>query len=141
MRRDADREERNARLLAGVVLAAMLVLLSGIIHLLYHREYAETDTPNDCFAVSAATGETAVPKLVCLTFDDGPSGELTQRPLDGLRARGIHATFFVCGYRVAQYPQTLCRIAQEGHEIGLHSCWSTAAIPLPPWPRKWAFWT
>lgn len=47
MRRDADREERNARLLAGVVLAAMLVLLSGIIHLLYHREYAETDTPND----------------------------------------------------------------------------------------------
>ena len=47
MRRDADREERNARLLAGVVLAAMLVMLSGIIHLLYHREYAETDTPND----------------------------------------------------------------------------------------------
>lgn len=45
MRRDADREERNARLLAGVVLAAMLVMLSGIIHLLYHREYAETDTP------------------------------------------------------------------------------------------------
>ena len=56
MRRDADREERNARLLAGVVLAAMLVMLSGIIHLLYHREYAETDTPNDCFAVSAETG-------------------------------------------------------------------------------------
>ena len=73
MRRDADREERNARLLAGVVLAAMLVMLSGIIHLLYHREYAETDTPNDCFAVSAATGETALPKIVCLTFDDGPS--------------------------------------------------------------------
>ena len=73
MRRDADREERNARLLAGVVLAAMLVMLSGIIHLLYHREYAETDTPNDCFAVSAATGETALPKIVCLTFDDGPA--------------------------------------------------------------------
>ena len=27
----------------------VLVMLSGIIHLLYHREYAETDTPNDCF--------------------------------------------------------------------------------------------
>ena len=62
MRRDADREERNARLLAGVVLAAMLVMLSGIIHLLYHREYAETDTPNDCFAVSAATGRRRCPK-------------------------------------------------------------------------------
>ena len=58
---------------------------------------------------------------IALTFDDGPSGDLTKRLLDGLRARGIHATFFVCGYRVAQYPQTLCRIAQEGHEIGSHS--------------------
>ena len=40
---------------------------------------------------------------IALTFDDGPSGDLTERLLDGLRARGIHATFFVCGYRVEQY--------------------------------------
>ena len=89
MRRDADREERNARLLAGVVLAAMLVMLSGIIHLLYHREYAETDTPNDCFAVSAATGETALPKIVCLTFDDGPS-KTTPAVLEALNLSLIH---------------------------------------------------
>ena len=95
MRRDADREERNARLLAGVVLAAMLVLLSGIIHLLYHREYAETDTPNDCFAVSAATGETALPKIVCLTFDDGPSKN-TRPILEILDKEQVPATFFVC---------------------------------------------
>ena len=94
MRRDADREERNARLLAGVVLAAMLVLLSGIIHLLYHREYAETDTPNDCFAVSAATGETALPKIVCLTFDDGPSKN-TRPILEILDKEQVPATFFV----------------------------------------------
>ncbi len=94
MRRDADREERNARLLAGVVLAAMLVLLSGIIHLLYHREYAETDTPND-FAVSAATGETALPKIVCLTFDDGPSKN-TRPILEILDKEQVPATFFVC---------------------------------------------
>ena len=49
-------------------------------------------------------------------------GELTEALLDGLRARGVRATFFVCAYRVAQFPQTLCRAAQEGHEIGLHSC-------------------
>ena len=73
MRRDAKREEQTGRLLAAVVLAAMLTVLCGIIHQLYHREYAETDTPNDCFTVSAATGENALPKIVCLTFDDGPS--------------------------------------------------------------------
>lgn len=60
--------------------------------------------------------------FLALTFDDGPSGELTEALLDGLRARGVHVTFFVCAYRVAQFPETLCRAAEEGHEIGLHSC-------------------
>ena len=60
-------------------------------------------------------------KWVALTFDDGPSGALTERLLDGLAARGVKATFFVCGYRVAEYPEALRRIAAEGHEIGLHS--------------------
>ena len=60
-------------------------------------------------------------KWVALTFDDGPSGALTERLLDGLAARDVKATFFVCGYRVAEYPAALRRIAAEGHEIGLHS--------------------
>lgn len=59
---------------------------------------------------------------LALTFDDGPSGELTERLLDGLAARGVQATFFVCAYRIEQFPDTLARIAAEGHEIGLHSC-------------------
>lgn len=59
---------------------------------------------------------------LALTFDDGPSGELTGELLDGLAARGVQATFFVCTYRIEQFPDTLARIAEEGHEIGLHSC-------------------
>lgn len=121
MRRDADREERNARLLAGVVLAAMLVLLSGIIHLLYHREYAETDTPNDCFAVSAATGETALPKIVCLTFDDGPSKN-TAPILEILDKEQVPATFFVCAQDANEkYLPLVADIAAAGHQIALHS--------------------
>ena len=72
----------------------------------------------------AAAGER--PKgYLALTFDDGPSGPITQSLLDGLRTRGVKATFFVCGYRIGRYPQTLQRIAEEGHEIGLHSCCHT----------------
>ena len=33
----------------------------------------------------------------------------------------MHATFFVCGYRIAEFPDTLSHIAAAGHEIGLHS--------------------
>ena len=58
--------------------------------------------------------------LVALTFDDGPSGRFTRRLLDGLRERDVHATFLLCGYRIAQYPKETKRIVQEGHEVGLH---------------------
>lgn len=70
----------------------------------------------------AGGGVTPFRGYVALTFDDGPSGEITQSLLDVLQAREIEATFFVCAYRVAQFPETLRRCAREGHEIGLHSC-------------------
>lgn len=71
-------------------------------------------------AMSASAS--AAPKgYLALTFDDGPSGALTERLLNGLAERQVSATFFVCGYRVQEYPDTLRRIAAEGHEIGLHS--------------------
>ena len=58
---------------------------------------------------------------VALTFDDGPSGALTDRLLDGLRDRNARATFFLCGYRMEQYPSALSRYLAEGHEVGVHS--------------------
>ena len=59
-------------------------------------------------------------RLVALTFDDGPSGKYTRRLLEGLEERGIKATFFLCGYRIKQFPELTERICREGHEIGLH---------------------
>ena len=57
---------------------------------------------------------------VALTFDDGPSGRYTRRLLEGLEQRGVHATFFLCGYRLEQYPELAEEIRGRGHEIGLH---------------------
>ena len=69
-----------------------------------------------CFPVRAAEEE----RLVALTFDDGPSGKYTRRLLDGLKDRGVEATFFLCGYRIKQFPELTERLCREGHEIGLH---------------------
>ena len=44
------------------------------------------------------------------------------RVLDILEEKGVCATFFLCGYRVEQYPELTERIAADGHEIGLHGC-------------------
>ena len=60
------------------------------------------------------------PKYVALTFDDGTSGRFTRRLLDGLKERDAKATFFLCGYRIQDYPREAQRIYDEGHEIGIH---------------------
>ena len=58
--------------------------------------------------------------LCALTFDDGPSSH-TERLMEILRERGIHATFFVVGKQVKYHPELIVRLQQEGHEIGNHT--------------------
>lgn len=69
----------------------------------------------------------ATDRAVAMTFDDGPHPVWTPALLDVLRLRGIRATFYLIGNRVAQYPDIVRRIADEGHEIGNHS-WSHPAL-------------
>ena len=57
---------------------------------------------------------------IALTFDDGPSSH-TERLMEILRERGIHATFFVVGKQVKYHPELIVRLQQEGHEIGNHT--------------------
>ena len=62
-------------------------------------------------------------KCVALTFDDGPKRGTTDLLLDGLKARGAGATFFVVGEQALQYPDLIRRMAEEDHQIGNHT-WS-----------------
>lgn len=63
------------------------------------------------------------PAVVALTFDDGPRSDATQRLLDGLALREVQATFFLVGSRIEGKEALICRMAAEGHQIGVHS-WS-----------------
>ena len=60
-------------------------------------------------------------KKVSLTFDDGPNAKYTEKLLDGLKERGVHATFFLLGKQVENSPQIVKRMQEEGHLIGNHS--------------------
>jgi len=60
-------------------------------------------------------------KRIALTFDDGPAPPFTEQILDILRARGIAATFFVCGRNVERHPDVVRRIVAEGHALGNHT--------------------
>lgn len=85
-----------------------------------------------CYAESPEERETAVKGYVALTFDDGPSGTLTEKLLDGLKKRNARATFFLCGYRIEEYPELLDRYLREGHEVGVHSTVHTDLTKLSP---------
>ena len=123
MRRNKNGKTVPQDLFVFLVLGLLAAVLAAVVHLLYHTEYAETSTPNDCFAaVSAtATGETAVPKIVCLTFDDGPSAH-TPEILDILEKEHVPATFFVCAQDANEaHLDKIADIAAAGHQIALHS--------------------
>jgi len=64
-----------------------------------------------------------VPEVPCIaiTFDDGPRRETTGALLDGLARRGVHATFFLVGTRIAGQEDLILRMAAEGHQVGIHS--------------------
>ncbi|MFD9125097.1 bifunctional polysaccharide deacetylase/glycosyltransferase family 2 protein [Kitasatospora sp. NPDC059571] len=58
---------------------------------------------------------------VVLSFDDGPDPKWTPQILDLLKARHIHASFFITGSMAARNPDLIRRIVADGHEIGLHT--------------------
>jgi peptidoglycan/xylan/chitin deacetylase (PgdA/CDA1 family) len=58
---------------------------------------------------------------VLLTFDDGPSREVTPRVLDRLDAYGARAVFFVVGRRVRRVSEVVKEASRRGHVIGNHS--------------------
>lgn len=58
---------------------------------------------------------------VALTFDDGPHPVWTEKLLDGLKERGIRATFFVIGQSVKEYPELVRRMIKEGNQVGNHT--------------------
>lgn len=65
-------------------------------------------------------------KLVALTFDDGPSADVTPKILATLAERDVHATFFPVGKLIERQPQLPAQVVAAGHEIGNHS-WSHPA--------------
>ena len=64
---------------------------------------------------------TAHGKVLYLTFDDGPQPEWTPKVLQVLRKHNAHATFFVLGIQVAQFPELLTLERAAGHHVGNHT--------------------
>lgn len=56
-----------------------------------------------------------------LTFDDGPTPDITPWVLALLKEYDAKATFFCIGKNVKKYPEIYSQILNEGHSVGNHS--------------------
>lgn len=59
-------------------------------------------------------------KHVYLTFDDGPTSNITPQILDILKEENVPATFFILGARAERNPDLVKRAYDEGHYIANH---------------------
>jgi peptidoglycan-N-acetylglucosamine deacetylase len=61
------------------------------------------------------------PRLIALTFDDGPYPIFTPMLLDVLHDLHVPATFFLIGRDAEEWPSLTRRIEADGNEIGDHT--------------------
>ncbi|WP_299271776.1 polysaccharide deacetylase family protein [uncultured Psychroserpens sp.] len=60
-------------------------------------------------------------KELYLTFDDGPTPEITDWTLQTLKRYNAKATFFCIGSNIEKYPGIFQKIIDDGHTIGNHT--------------------
>ncbi len=58
--------------------------------------------------------------IVYITFDDGPTSELTPAILETLSRYSAEATFFFLGRQVDAFPEHARSVRDAGHAVGLH---------------------
>jgi peptidoglycan/xylan/chitin deacetylase (PgdA/CDA1 family) len=60
-------------------------------------------------------------KELYLTFDDGPTPQVTEKALELLKRYHANATFFCLGKNVEEHPSIYQRVLDDGHAVGNHS--------------------
>ena len=100
-------------LVVGIDFALLLILVYGTLG----RGFAETAETGLTGTVSETRMEE---KVVALTFDDGPHSVYTKELLEGLKKRGIKATFFLMGSNIEGNEELVRQMKQDGHLIGNH---------------------
>lgn len=138
-KRNENKQRRNYSFIALCVLGVIVVALvvRGVIikiddttHFISEEFSSPVETPvpeipaaeeqNDLLKIALnATGEST--KVCYLTFDDGPTAEVTPAVLDVLKEYDVKATFFMLGKNIEAYQDITKRVFDEGHLPANHS--------------------
>ena len=108
---DTDRRTRALTVIAG----------PGMLSLVNQSLSSDIKNTSATLTESTAELQTKEAPRIALTFDDGPNARYTPLLLDGLRARNIHASFFLIGENIEGNEDILRQMQQDGHLIGNHT--------------------
>lgn len=105
--------------------AIILLLFVSAFSILHTPTFLAVSAPNiHVLSEELANKITNLPKgeekIAYLTFDDGPSPNVTPKILDILKEENVKASFFVIGKYVDSYPEVTKRAYEEGHFIANH---------------------
>lgn len=121
-------------ILALFVLAVIIIIISATkgdkkniepevnVELPPKKEYniPPASEENDLLKIATTVAETD-DKICYLTFDDGPTKEVTPKVLEVLRQYNVKATFFMLGKLLDANPDIAKQVYEEGHLLSNHS--------------------
>lgn len=111
-------------ILDGIIFGSTFVIMRGSpikSEAVHNVQDVRMAVPNVQAAMQdRAERDTKASPSVAFTFDDGPHSRYTLQLLDGLKQRGVRATFFLMGESIAGNENLVRRMDAEGHLIGNH---------------------
>ena len=106
--------KKRRRQIIYCIFVAVLILMG-----LFMKKKSDRVSRADSRSVeSRIENMSEIPPRVALTFDDGPHPVYTKSLLDGLRERGVKATFFVVGENIPGNEKLIAQMEKDGHLIG-----------------------
>ncbi len=95
-----------------LIICTILSLDLFLFVLIYEGNMRKKDVP---------VSTTFYENVVALTFDDGPHPVYTKELLDGLKKRGVVASFFILGEHIEGNEELILQMKEDGHLIGNHT--------------------
>ena len=109
--------KKRRRQIIYCIFVAVLILMG-----LFMKKKSDRVSRADSRSVeSRIENMSEIPPRVALSFDDGPHPVYTKSLLDGLRERGVKATFFVVGENIPGNEDLIRQMEEDGHLIGNHT--------------------
>lgn len=97
------------------------VAKQGSVEVVPEKEYNFPPADEEGDMITMVRAITSDEKVCYLTFDDGPTKEVTPLVLDVLKEKNVKATFFCLGKMLETNPDIAKRAFDEGHLIANHS--------------------